>query len=475
MSNANNKRPSNIRKENKDKDDAVGSKFSWMEDGKSLSKNLLYTPLVAYHKAAVAAAASAAASVDDNDNDDVNKRSNQHHPSQYMSMKSSVPKSLQEVSLVAFLHTVSCDYHRNGNNRSRSTTGFGGGVSNNDAKNNGSRPLGKNDIEGRIRQRAVTLIGGGINSSIIPTNKTFQERTSLSSNNNKKRRQRSWEEIKPILLKNKMNMKKNNQNNDSNDVISFLQALNVAWNEYIWKVISNPPSSSNKKPKNDNTKNNNDEAQLQNLDIPSLKQIEYQFIALTRINKNNNKINNNSNNNNGSTNNNSSTNNNYRPIELIGSHVRIESCNSHRSWIGRFGILIGETTNTYRISGYSSTTKRGRRKKTKTKRTKREHTKESSDVISSSTTNTSDVVKEEHEDNYDELEIFLLPKRGSSMVLIVPVPSDTTTTTATTSSSCVNNNNNNNNKDGRDDNKNIISLPDKAICISIIDPDDIIK
>ena len=470
MSNVNNKRPSIIRKENKDKDDAVGSKFSWMEDGKSLSKNLLYTPLVAYHKAAAAAAAaaSAAASVDDNDNDDVNKRSNQHHPSQYMSMKSSVPKSLQEVSLVAFLHTVSCDYHRNGNNRSRSTTGFGGGVSNNDAKNNGSRPLGKNDIEGRIRQRAVTLIGGGINSSIIPTNKTFQERTSLSSNNNKKRRQRSWEEIKPILLKNKMNMKKNNQNNDSNDVISFLQGLNVAWNEYIWKVISNPPSSSNKKPKNDNTKNNNDEAQLQNLDIPSLKEIEYQFIALTRINNNKNKINNN-----GSTNNNSSTNNNYRPIELIGSHVRIESCNSHRSWIGRFGILIGETTNTYRISGYSCTTKRGRRKKTKTKRTKREHTKESSDVISSSTTNTSDVVKEEHEDNYDELEIFLLPKRGSSMVLIVPVPSDTTTTT-TTSSSCVNNNNNNN-KDGRDDNKNIISLPDKAICISIIDPDDIIK
>jgi RNase P/RNase MRP subunit p29 len=462
MSNANNKRPSNIRKENKDKDNAVGSKFSWMEDGKSLSKNLLYTPLVAYHKAA-AAAASAAASVDDNDNDDVNKRSNQHHPSQYMSMKSSVPKSLQEVSLVAFLHTVSCDYHRNGTNLNQSTTG-GGGVSSNDAKNNGSRPLGKNDIEGRIRQRAVTLIGGGINSSLIPTNKTFQERTSLSSNNNnKKRRQRSWEEIEPILLKNKMNMKKNNQNNDNNDdVISFLQELNVAWNEYIWKVISNPPSFSNKKP-NDKTKNNNDEAQLQNLHIPSLIEIEYQLIALTRINDN--KINSNSINSNSSRNNNND--NNYRPLELIGSHVRIESCNSHRSWIGRFGILIGETTNTYRIAGYSSTTKRGRKKK---KKTKREHTKESSDVISSSTTNASDVVKEEHQYNYDEVEIFLLPKRGSSMVLIVPVPFDTTSTT-TTSSSCVNNNN----KDGRDANKNIISLPDKAICISIIDPDDIIK
>jgi hypothetical protein len=448
MSNASTKRPSGISKENKDKDNAIGSKFSWMEDGKSLSKNLLYTPIVAYHKAA-AAAASAAASVDDNNNDDVDKRSSQHHPSQYMSMKSSVPKSLQEVSLVAFLHTVSCDYHRNGNGR-------------NDAKNNGSRPLGKNDIEGRIRQRAVTLIGGGINSSIIPTNKTFQERKLSSSNTNKKRRQRSWEEIEPILLKKKINMNTNTKNNNSNkqsndfnDVILFLQGLNVAWNEYIWKVISNPPSSNNKKPIDKN--NNDDEVLVQDLHVPPLKEIEYQLIALTR--RNTNRINNNINNN-----------SSYRPLELIGSHVRIESCNSHRSWIGRFGILIGETTNTYKIAGYcSANTKKGRRKNRK----KREYTKESSDVISSSITNASDVVKEDHEDNDDEVEIFLLPKRGSSMALIVPVPFDSATARCT-SSSCVNNNNNNNNDDP-DANKNIIPLPDKAICISIIDPDDIIK
>jgi len=410
-----------------------------------LSKNLLYAPLTAYHKAA------AATCVDDKDG--IDGRLNYHKK-----------KSFKESSLVSFLHSVSCDYHRT----RRSTV--------NDAKNNGSRPLGLADIEDRIRQRAVTLIGGGINSSIIPI--TIQRKL------NKKRHQKSSEEMEPILKKKKLlsslpssSSSSSSQmtgmtttldggnhggsgNNNNDEIIPFLQGLNIAWNAYIWKVIAlNKIYPSSHKKQNLLFEDNTNDKFLQYL--PSLKEIEYKLIALTRINKNNNNRNSSNNNNN----------NNYRPLELIGSHVRIESCNSRRSWIGRFGILIGETTNTYRIAG--STTNKSRRNR----KIKRDQTKE----LFTSSICASDSVKNEDEASMSDVEVFLLPKHGSSLVVIIPIPDPFDCTDG--SSSCVHNKMNKDDHDSlgcykdentnRLDNKGIIHLPDRAICFSIVDPDNI--
>ena len=145
--------------------DGADKKFPRMEGGKSLSKNLLYAPLEAYHKAACFQAVGG--------DSDYSTSDSNFHPSQYMSLKSSIPKSLQESSLVSLFHSISCNYHRN-----RAMA--------NDAKNNGSRPLGLSDIEERIRQRAVTLVSGGINSSIKISNDTVKS---------KKRRRRRWDEM----------------------------------------------------------------------------------------------------------------------------------------------------------------------------------------------------------------------------------------------------------------------------------------
>ena len=78
-------------------------------DGKILSRNELYAPLVAYEQTNV-------------------------NPSSYIMNLSSIPKSLQESALVSFLHKSSFEYHRN-----RAKAG--------DPKNNGSRPTSIFDVE----------------------------------------------------------------------------------------------------------------------------------------------------------------------------------------------------------------------------------------------------------------------------------------------------------------------------------------
>ena len=58
----------------------------------------------------------------------------------------SIPKSLNEGSLVKFCRNTTVDYHRSL-------------IPSKNAKNGGSRPLGTNDIEERIRHRIVSLLG----------------------------------------------------------------------------------------------------------------------------------------------------------------------------------------------------------------------------------------------------------------------------------------------------------------------------
>mmetsp|Transcript_25703 Transcript_25703/g.47903 ORF Transcript_25703/g.47903 Transcript_25703/m.47903 type:complete len:379 (-) Transcript_25703:496-1632(-) len=303
-----------------------------MENGKSLSKNLLYTPLEAYHDHASPTASALSSS----NGDDSRSKLIPEDPSQYMNQKSSVPKHLHEASFVEFMHSVSHDYHRN-----RATA--------HDAKNNGSRPLTLMDFEDRIRQRAVTLLGGGINSSIPVTT------TSAAASTTKKRRRRSWEKVRPIIEK--------QDEPDGIEItkdISFLLQLNASWNKYIWKLLGLET-----------------EAGTPDGKMP-MDTIQRRFdVAYTTKDEN---------------------------LELVGAHIRIERCKSHKTWAGRFGVLVEETTNTYRVVG------RPRRKR-KAKNISSDLT-EDSESTADSLAETSSIM----------MESFLVPKHGSLLMLIVPVP-----------------------------------------------------
>ena len=99
--------------------DDVASKQS-----STLSRNALYTPLMAFEQTNV-------------------------DPSSYMTTRKNIPSSLRESSLVDFIQTVS------------ETT---------------EKPLSFQAVEERIRQRALTLVGGGINSSMTGQQSKRQRR-----------------------------------------------------------------------------------------------------------------------------------------------------------------------------------------------------------------------------------------------------------------------------------------------------------
>ncbi|VEU33515.1 unnamed protein product [Pseudo-nitzschia multistriata] len=393
--------------------------FSWTRDGKILSKNLLYTPLVAYQKALLIEEPSTSTKTE-------------YHPSHYMLSRKSVPKSLQESSLVSLFHSVSCDYHRNR-----------AGV--NDAKNNGSRPMGLSDIEEKIRQRAIALIGGGINSSISVSQKPPRS---------KKRRQRSWEEKNDVLDR----FSSSSGASKLADVVPFLERLNAAWNEYIWELLVRDRISIDSR----------------NVTGDTAKEIRSELSRLTwpRIDS---KILHSSN----VSSRNAKEGIFHHPFEIIGSHVQIKSCKSHRSWSGRFGVVVGETTNTYRIAGFvcRKNKKRARRKKSDTIKARKVGTSDTnygnSEVEALALEqNASHDFKEKRNDKADSgvggsdalrVEVFLLPKLGSSFQLIIPLPFNQAKQKNANESKTVD-------TDCSVIPDSIISVPTEAIGISITEP-----
>jgi len=223
------------------------------DDSKTLSRNALYTPLRAYEQ-------------------------DQIDPNTYMGTLKSIPISLKESSLSSFMHRVSEDYHRN---RAKGP----------DPKNNGSRPISVSDMEDRLRQRAVTLVGGGINSSMITSKKGQSRQTK-----DRKRPRREWKEVEAKLKRN---------NPTSMDVITFLRSTNDRWNNYIHQVLQ---IGSNK---------------VQNPKLPDemdLRVIKAKLIAVRD------------------------------DIELSGARVRIDSCRSKRHLVNVHGLLVSETKNTWSIA-----------------------------------------------------------------------------------------------------------------------------
>lgn len=308
--------------------------FSWMKNGKSLSKNLLYTPLEAYQEAARnhdPNALSAAATGYETSFD----------PSQYLSGTKKVPKSVQEPSFVNFMHTISQDFHRN-----RATIS--------DAKNNGSRPLSLNDMEDRIRSRAVTLVGGGINASVSSKSK----RTSLSS---QKRRQHSFEQAEPALK----------SGGGSTNAVDFLTAMNTSWNEYILSniLLSTPCAT-----------------------LESMKQRLVSLLPFT-------------------TNADGDCHRLSSRVELVGAHVRIHQCPSRNEWVGRSFILVGETLNTWRLAGLATKRQKQRRMKQKKEGDEKAEMKDMDNT-------------EKHSTSVDPppVKVFLVPKKGTTLVVIVPLP-----------------------------------------------------
>jgi RNase P/RNase MRP subunit p29 len=220
------------------------------DNGKILSRNELYAPLAAYEQTHLP-------------------------PSSYMLNQLSIPKTLQESSLVSHLQKVSYNYHRNQAKAS-------------DPKNNGSRPNSIRDVDEKIKQRAVSLIGGGVTSSLDVDHKIAKK------HRKRKRKQKTWEDVKD-----KLDTKSNKVGLDLwqtlDDAAHFLRSLNSSWNQYISSVLRLGKATK------------------------EISTIAADFVACKT------------------------------QLELVGAHVRIACCSQRIHWEGYSGIFIGESKNTWQI------------------------------------------------------------------------------------------------------------------------------
>jgi RNase P/RNase MRP subunit p29 len=183
-----------------------------------LSRNELYTPLIAFQQDKV-------------------------EPSLYMASRQKIPKSLQESSLTKFLEMVSTHYHRQG-------------AIIQDARNNGSRPLSAKEIEERLRQRAVTLVGNGMfagNRNHKRKRHSQQQSDHESSNKNIFSNRKRKKHLK--LVSSKRNPPHSGSGLDQaqnasrpinetttnmdlqNSNLLFLTNLNAMWNNYIGQMV----------------------------------------------------------------------------------------------------------------------------------------------------------------------------------------------------------------------------------------------
>ena len=234
------------------------------DTSKSLSRNALYTPLRAYEQTVV-------------------------DPNAFMSTLKNLPASLKESSLFGFMQRIGEDYHRN------RATGP-------DPKNNGSRPLTVSDMDDRLRQRAVTLVGGGVNSAMTTSKpKTNDPRT-------RKRPRRDWKDMEKILA---------SSIKTKTGVIAVMCLMNARWNQYIHEVLGLGIHS--------------------NKDLKASQEMKAREIRAKLIAGRDD-------------------------IELAGAHIRILSCKQKRHLGGTCGFLVGETNNTFAVAIRSPSSRKKRRR-----------------------------------------------------------------------------------------------------------------
>jgi hypothetical protein len=195
------------------------------------------------------------------------------------SKKRKVAPSLKDSALVDFLYTVGRDHNR------KATISVG--------KNNGCKPLSQNEVSDRIRQRALTLIGGGINTSISgeKSKKNASKATGLyqtMSNRKRKLRQERQESVG------------GSQQCPSTNTGDKLTEINRKWNDYVHGFLRD-----------------------QGCDLQTKKGTRALTTMLTR----------------------------YLPeVGIVGSFINIAACKSNKHIVSKRGFMVGETAHTWRVA-----------------------------------------------------------------------------------------------------------------------------
>ena len=179
---------------------------------------------------------------------------------------------LKDGALVDFLVQVGINHNR------RAAISVG--------KNNGSKPLSQNEVNDRVRMKALTLVGGGINLSISGAPKKVKASLFPRSQvSNTKRKRTSFVCEKYALCE--------------PQAWATLEKVNKTWNDYIVRLLQD------------------EGIDLESTNVRSLTR------RLSKV---------------------------ASGMEMVGSFVSIVKCQAHKQLVSKKGFIVGETLNTWRLA-----------------------------------------------------------------------------------------------------------------------------
>jgi RNase P/RNase MRP subunit p29 len=346
-----------------DQDSSVAAATTTKSGTGVLSRTSLYTPLSFYTSQRA------------NNNNNNNKKQN-------------IPKYVQESALVDFMaSTVSTAYHlssdgRNNSNNSNQKVDDGSVtvLSVKHARNTGNRPLNVGEFNSRIRQRALTLVGGGYNASVVVNGDgagsnrattgagatatkqamnahgkrsavTVASRTSADrqKRRQRKRRKKTFStEKKPATAANDggdpipvtagasaVSTITATTDTDTSDNVNdaMLRQLHTMWLDYLWNLLGDQSPADTTR--NDKGSNNN-KTKTKKGAAGTTQPLELVRSKLPKLLLQT-----------------ASSSGTPAVLELVGAKVRVQACTRHPAWVGRTGIIVQATAETYQIAGPS--------------------------------------------------------------------------------------------------------------------------
>jgi RNase P/RNase MRP subunit p29 len=430
-----------------DRDSSTSAATSTKSGTGVLSRTSLYTPLSSY--------TAQRANSSSNNNNNNKKQQN-------------IAKNVQESSLTEFIATtVSSAYHLSSEGRSKSIHSNNNQKVHDDcctsssssspssvvtvlsvkhARNTGNRPLHVGEINSRIRQRALTLVGGGYNASVVvndgavtgagngagATTKqamnahgkrsavAVASRTSADRQQRRQRKRRKKRiastEQKPAVVASDgdggdgpipvtagagasavstatTTTDTTCTDNGDNINVDMLQQLHTMWLEYLWNLLGmqlpaagatrngkgsiNGHNNNNKKTKKGAAGTTTQPLELVRSKLPKLL-LQTTTAAATAATGT------------GTT----------AVMELVGAKVRVQACTRHPAWMGRTGIIVQATADTYQIVGPVDVAQVPAT------------LKDAVDVTTATQTQTH---------TPPTIQTWIIPKRGSRLELLLPV------------------------------------------------------
>jgi hypothetical protein len=393
-----------------------------------LSRTSLYTPLSFYTSQRNSAANNA------------NMKQQQQQHQQH------IAKNVQDASLVEFMaKNVSTAYHyssrgRNNNkkdddsskdsNSHHSVSQISSVLSVKHARNTGNRPLTVGEINGRIRQRALTLVGGGYNVSVDGVNgagsgatakqamnggggvhkrsaASANSRTNADRQQRRQRKRRKKTATKTTAANNggdgipvpvtatagALSSSSITTTTDTdtdrcadNINVDMLRQLHTVWLDYLWNLLGIDvlPISRNEKGSNSNktkTKQGAVGATQSPLELvrSKLPKLLLQTTATPSA----------------------TTTTASAVLELVGAKVRVQACTRHPARVGRTGILVQATADTYQIAGLGPGSV--------------------VPVLPATLQDATAIIASQTQSSPPTIQTWIIPKRGSRLELLLPV------------------------------------------------------